>query len=270
MVLSVLVVGHGSIAAWVADHVKDDQNLRIDYVLCRPGREDAARAAIPGAEAISDVSQLDNDVVDGDVDYALECAGHGGLAAHGPGLLERGIDLGVISIGAFSDPDISSALEQAAKASEAQIELLGGAIGAIDALAAARQGGLEEVTYIGRKPPAGWKGSAAENVLDLDGLNDAEVHFTGSAREAAQAYPKNANVAATVALAGLGLDHTKVTLVADPAMTGNRHVVEAKGAFGSFSFTIDGKALPGNPKSSALTAMSAVRALRNRAALIRI
>jgi aspartate dehydrogenase len=265
MMLSVLIVGHGSIATWVTDHVKDDQNLQIDYVLCRPGREDAARAAIPGAKAISEASQLE-----GRVDYALECAGHGGLAAHGPGLLARGIDLGVISIGAFSDPDISSALEQAAKAGETQIELLGGAIGAIDALAAARQGGLDEVTYIGRKPPAGWKGSAAEKLLDLDNLTKAEVHFTGSARDAAQIYPKNANVAATVALAGLGLDNTNVNLIADPDMTGNRHVVEAKGAFGSFSFTIDGKSLPGNPKSSALTAMSAVRALRNRAALIRI
>jgi aspartate dehydrogenase len=265
MTLSVLIIGHGSIASWVAAQLQADQNLKISQVLCRPGREEAAASAIPGAVAITDASQAT-----GNIDYALECASHAGLAAHGPGLLNLGIDLGVVSIGAFSDPAISEALESAAAAGGAQIELLGGAIGAIDALAAAKQGGLDEVTYIGRKPPVGWKRSAAEETLDLDRLTTAEVHFSGTARDAARRYPKNANVAATVAHAGLGLDNTRVTLIADPAMTGNRHVIEARGAFGSFSFTIDGKALPGNPKSSALTAMSAVRAVRNRAATVRI
>lgn len=265
MTLSVLIIGHGAIAGWVCKELQADQNLRIDWVVCRPGREAAAAAAIPGARAISDVSQLDESP-----DFALECAGHGGLSAHGPALLSRGVDLSVASIGAFSDPSVSAALENAALEGLTQIELLSGAIGGIDALSAARQGGLDEVTYIGRKPPRGWKGSVAEEGLDLENLKSAEVHFSGTAREAAQKYPKNANVAATVALAGVGLDKTTVTLIADPDITGNIHEVNAKGAFGQFSFSIIGNALAGNPKSSALTAMSAVRAVRNRAAAVRI
>jgi aspartate dehydrogenase len=265
MALSVLLVGHGSIASWVAGQLENDPDISIDHVLCRPGRETAGVAAMPGAMAITNVSQLD-----ADVDYALECAGHEGLKVHGPALLEKGIDLGIVSIGAFADPVVSNDLDQAARRGGAHIELLGGAIGAIDALAAARQGGLEMVTYTGRKPPVGWKGSAAEKVLDLDHLSKAEVHFQGTAREAASRYPKNANVAATVALAGLGLDETTVTLIADPGISGNRHEIEARGTFGEFRFTIDGKALANNPRSSALTAMSALRALRNRAASVRI
>jgi len=265
MTLSVLIIGHGAIAGWVAGQLKEDPDICITHVLCRPGREAAALAAIPGARAITDVGQLD-----ASVDFALECAGHAGLANHGPDLLSRGIDLAVVSVGAFSDPEISAVLEAAALKGKAQIELLSGAVGAIDALASARQGGVDTVTYIGRKPPLGWKGSAAEDVLDLDALTSAEVHFSGTAREAASRYPKNANVAATVALAGLGLDETRVTLIADPAMTGNRHEVQASGAFGQFTFTIDGKALANNPKSSALTAMSALRVLRNRASAVQV
>jgi aspartate dehydrogenase len=263
--LSVLIIGHGAIGSWVAAQLQNDQNISIDRVLCRPGRTAAAEEAISGARAITDVSELDRRI-----DFAVECAGHDGLSAHGPSLLLKGIDLAVTSVGAFSDPQVLETLDQAAKEGSAQIEVLSGAIGAVDALAAARIGGLSEVTYTGRKPPIGWRGSVAETVLDLEKLTSSEVHFSGTAREAARRYPKNANVAATVALAGIGLDETHVELVADPALTGNRHEVTARGLFGQFSFTIDGKALASNPGSSALTAMSVVRAVRNRACAIRI
>jgi aspartate dehydrogenase len=55
-----------------------------------------------------------------------------------------------------------------------------------------------------------------------------------------------------------------VVLVADPAMDKNRHEISASGAFGSFSITIDGLTLPGSPRTSALAAMSLVRAVSRR------
>ena len=138
------------------------------------------------------------------------------------------------------------------------------------ALAAARMAGIDSVTYTGRKPPAAWAGSPAEKAVDLEGLQAETVFFEGSARQAAQAYPKNANVAATLALAGIGMDATRVRLVADPAATANTHEFSVRSKATDFSMILEGKPSALNPRTSQLTVLSLARAVLNRTATLAI
>ncbi len=50
-------------------------------------------------------------------------------------------------------------------------------------------------------------------------MTQPTVFFSGSAREAALNFSANANVAATIALCGIGMDATQVQLVVDPNTT---------------------------------------------------
>jgi aspartate dehydrogenase len=264
--MNIVIIGFGAIASYVSAKLSQDANVVVGWVLCREGRDSAAIDAL--GSGVKPINSVDD--IPGDTDLVIECAGHAALAEHGPGVLQRGIDLICTSNGALAQPEVADSLSKAAQAGGSRLQLVSGAIGAIDAIAAANVGDIDRIVYRGRKPPQGWKGSPAEDVLDLDQLEEPACHFSGSAREAALRYPKNANVAATVALAGSGLDETRVELVADPTITENIHEIEVEGTFGRLQFRIDGKPLPGNPKSSALTAMSVVAAVRNRMAHIKM
>lgn len=243
------IIGEGAIARYVCKHLGSPHVL-----LVQPGKLNATTE--DGAQRVSSVAS-----VPADTDLMVDCAGHSALIEHGPAILERGVDLVTVSVGALADVDVHDRLLKAAKRGGARLLLANGAIGALDCLTAARVGGLSEVIYTGRKPPAGWKGSAAEDKLNLDALTEPAIHFEGDARQASLRYPKNANVAAAVALAGTGFDATQVRLVADPGIAENIHEIQAAGTFGSFSFRIEGRALPDNPRSSALAAMSVVAAI---------
>jgi aspartate dehydrogenase len=174
----------------------------------------------------------------------------------------------VISVGALAEPKLLQALKTAAHDGGSRILLPAGAIGGIDAIAAMRLSGLIMVRYRSRKPPAAWRGSPAEKVADLDSLTSRTVLYRGTAGEAALLYPQNANVAAAVALAGLGFDATEVELVADPEAPGNVHEIEAEGTAGRFAIQLQGKPSRTNPKTSALAALSVARALINLDATI--
>lgn len=198
-------------------------------------------------------------------DVVAECASHVAVKDFGPTILESGCDLVVISIGAMSDEGLRDRLQQAAIKGGARVVFPAGAIGGVDALGAARLSGLESVVYIGRKPPKAWRGTPAERLLDLDALREPAVFFEGSAREAAQTYPLNANVTATLALAGIGLDATQVRLVADPGAARNVHEFSVRSACGDFTMRLEGFPSPANPKTSLLAGYSVARELLNRA-----
>ncbi|OZI77976.1 hypothetical protein CAL22_01760 [Bordetella genomosp. 12] len=201
-------------------------------------------------------------------DLVIECAGHAAVDAHAAVVLQAGCDLMVVSIGALADERRRHALQEAASRHGRQILLVAGAIGGIDWLAAAREAGLHQVIYRGRKPPGAWKGSAAEHALDLDGLTEPTLFFEGDAAQAARDYPRNANVAATVALATLGMSQTRVQLWADPTLTENLHEVEATGRAGRLRVQLENHPEADNPRTSMITAYSILRAVLNRRAAI--
>ncbi len=196
-------------------------------------------------------------------DVVAECASHVAVRDYCPAILKAGCDLVIISIGSLSDESLYASLVEAAKAGGAQLMLPSGAIGGIDALAAARLSGLESVVYTGRKPPNAWKGTPAQDLLDLDNLREPTVFYTGSARKAAADYPFNANVAATLAIAGIGLDGTEVRLMADPGIQRNVHEFAVRSACGDFTVKLEGRPSPENPKTSLMAGYSVARDLLN-------
>jgi aspartate dehydrogenase len=272
--MRVTLIGLGAIASAALPLLRGDPALRVDRVVVRPGRVAAAQASLQtlGCADVQAVEGMNWAALadlapahPGRPDLVVECAGHAAIETHVLPALAAGIPCAIVSVGALSAPGVPERLEAAARVGGTQVRLLSGAIGAIDALAAARIGGLDRVAYIGRKPPRAWTGTPAEASCDLEAVTTATPFFEGTAREAAAEYPKNANVAATVALAGLGLDRTRVRLIADPAITQNVHELHAEGAFGSLALTLQGRPLAANPKTSALTVFSVVRAIRQQA-----
>ena len=262
---SVGLIGCGGIAQDVVGALRAaDSDVKIIGAVCRLGRADQARAALPGIKIFEVIEKM----LDRQPNVVAELAGQKAVVEYGREVLRRGIDFLIISVGALADRDLLNYLKGRAEAGGSRILLPAGAIGGIDAIAAMRLAGLSAVRYRSRKPPAAWRGSPAEKVADLDKLTARTVLYRGTAGEAALLYPQNANVAAAVALAGLGFDATEVELVADPAAPGNVHEIEAEGSAGRFSIQLQGKPSRSNPKTSALAALSVARALINLQAAI--
>ncbi|WP_049044494.1 aspartate dehydrogenase [Acinetobacter bereziniae] len=258
-----MMIGFGAMAAEVYAHLP--QELQLKWIVVPVRSVEKVQALVSSnVQVISSVDQCH-----GTPDYVIE-VGQAAVKEHAQKVLEKGWTIGLISVGTLADNEFLTQLKLTAEQHHAHLHLLAGAIAGIDGISAAKEGGLEKVTYKGCKSPNSWRGSYAEQLVDLEHVNQATVFFKGTAREAALKFPANANVAATIALAGLGMDQTMVELSVDPHINKNKHTIVAEGMFGEMTIELMGVPLASNPKTSTLAALSVIRACRNSVEAIQI
>ncbi|MEM6905216.1 MAG: aspartate dehydrogenase domain-containing protein, partial [Pseudomonadota bacterium] len=104
------------------------------------------------------------------------------------------------------------------------------------------------------------------NRISLEGLTEPTRVFEGTAREAARAFPANVNVAAALALAGLGPERTRVEVWADPSLTRNVQSVRIAACSGEAEMTIRNVPSAENPRTGRITALSVIACLRRMTA----
>jgi aspartate dehydrogenase len=258
MTLQVAVAGFGAIGKVVAQHL----DCGIDgLALTAVSARDHSRAeqAMVGFARPMPVVPLPS--LWEYADIVVECAPAALLRELAEPALAHGRKVMVLSCGALLD---NFDLVDLARRHGGRIFVPSGALLGLDAVAAAAEGSISTVHMITRKPPRGLLGAPylEENAIDIAELSEPKQVFAGTAREAARGFPANVNVAAALALAGIGPDRTTIEIWADPMVTRNVHRIEVEADTARFSLHIENVPSAENPRTGRLTALSVIAALR--------
>ena len=209
-------LGGGKIGKAMIEHVLEKQNGEVVFVYDPFLKEET----IHGVKV---VSELNKNMFEG-LDLVVECATAGVVKENLEDILSC-CSLMPFSMTAFQEDALREKAEQISKVHGTNVFLPHGAILGLDGIFDGRET-LTEVNIETIKNPASL------------GREDKEltVLYEGPTREATKLYPRNVNVHAAVALAGIGFDRTRSKITADPSVNTNTHVIHLVGA--GIDFTI--------------------------------
>ena len=261
----VAIAGLGAIGREVARRLS--RGMPGFMLACAAARDRAKAQAWLDAERIT-CPLVDPEAFPAHADLAIDCTPPRMLEQVCRPMLEAGKQVIVLSAGALLP---RSDLIELAKSRGAQIIVPSGALLGLDAVTAAAEGRIHSVRMITRKPPRGLVGAPYldANGISVEGLNEPKLVFSGTAREAAAGFPANVNVAAALALAGIGPDRTVAEIWADPSVDRNCHTVEVDSDSARFTVSIEN--IPSdNPRTGRITALSVLAALRKLRSPLRV
>jgi aspartate dehydrogenase len=163
-------------------------------------------------------------------------------------------------------------LIEAARVSGARIVVPTGALLGLDAVRACAEGDVSSVTIETRKPPRGLIGAPylVANRIDVLAIAEATCVFAGNAFDAAAGFPANVNVAAALALAGIGPERTQVRIWADPAVDRNIHTIRVEAAAARLTMTIENVPSEANPRTGRITPLSVLACLRGLVSTLKV
>ena len=163
-------------------------------------------------------------------DYIVETASVEWVRENAEKVLRAGVNLVLISIGAFADQDLYARAKQAAIEGNAKIHLASGAIGGFDVLQTvtlmAQAQNLAETAGI--ETHTGCRGFMPTPVWEDALLTEQKTVFTGNAKQAIATVPRRVNVAVATSLATTGPDTTGVIMHSVPNWQGDDHKITAE------------------------------------------
>ena len=264
--MKVGIAGLGTIGLVVARAI--DQGLEdMELVGVTVRDADKARSNMAGFKNPAPI--MDAQELADKSDIIVECVPKAAFRDIAEPALKAGrLFITVSGAGILANPDIVDL----AKAHKARIILATGALLGLDAVRAAAEGVVHDIRMVTRKPPNALKGAPylEANNISVDGLDEPKKVFDGTAREGAEGFPANVNVAAALGLAGVGADDTKLEIWADPALTRNTHTIRVDADSARFEMTIENVQSDEHPGTGKITALSVIACLRGQASPLRV
>ncbi|MEM8949558.1 MAG: aspartate dehydrogenase [Pseudomonadota bacterium] len=264
--LKVAIGGFGAIGQEMAVHL-DHGVPGLSLVAVSARDQEKARGNMAAFRTIVPVLPLGELAEHADV--VVECAPASVFREIAEPSLEKGRIFVPLSVGALLVHDDLTAL---AERTGARILVPTGAILGLDAVRAAAEGEIHQVTMVTRKPPGGLMGAPylVENGIDIADLTSPLKVFEGNARDGAKGFPANVNVAAALSLAGIGPDRTKLEIWADPSVTRNTHRITVEADSARFEMTVENIPSEVNARTGKITALSALAALKGLVSPLKI
>lgn len=263
--LTVGIAGLGAIGLHLARALdRGVQGLRLAAVSARDQQKAAANiAGFAHKPAIVSLAAL------AEADIVVEAAPAAVFEEVASAAIERGRIFVPSSCGALL-PRMH--LLERAKQTGARIIIPTGALLGLDAVRAAAEGNVSSVTIETRKPPGGLVGAPylEQHGIDVLAITTPRMIFKGNAFDAAQGFPANVNVAAALALAGIGPTRTMVEIWADPAMTRNQHTIRVESEEVRLTMTIENVPSLENPRTGKITPLSILACLRGMTSTLKV
>ncbi|WP_294146925.1 aspartate dehydrogenase domain-containing protein [uncultured Clostridium sp.] len=214
--MKIAFLGGGKIGRAMIGHVLARQDVEIAFVY-----DPFLKAGDLGSVKVA--AKLEKGMFEG-LDLVVECANAEVVTDNLEDVLSC-CSFMPFSMTAFRDDGLRAKSEELSKKYGTNVFLPHGAILGLDGIFDGREA-LTEVTV-----------ETIKNPKSL-GRDDTEltVLYEGPTRKATELYPKNVNVHAAIALAGIGFDRTWSKITADPAVNTNTHVIHLAGQ--GIDFTI--------------------------------
>jgi len=257
--LRIGVIGLGAIGSRLVELlVKEFRGeVRVDFLCDRQASRvrEIQKKWAPKAKSLAWENVVDRS------DFVIETASQEIALPVARRALEKNKQVLILSVGGLLNWNGFSRVLQRTKG---RLWVPSGALAGVDGLLAANEGKIHGVTLTTRKPLAGLDGAPyfRQKKIDLSQIKTPTLIFEGNAFQAVRAFPKNVNVAATLALAGLGPKKTRVRIFTSPTYRRNQHEVEIEGDFGRIRTEVENVPSRENPRTSALAVLSARATLK--------